>query len=159
MKQSAKMTNKSANEPSEVKIPDKLPKTLRDEIDDDELSLAIDMGMSTYAVIEITGCVDEETMKVTPAVQRLMDRVPTYTEYVPRSEGIRIIGRSFGQPIELDCLGSGPDLGELTISIYHLCDRWVDISGIPIVDRPFRNIEKLIDELVAAMVEKRIYLK
>jgi hypothetical protein len=55
MKQSAKMTNKSANERGEVKIPNKLPKTLRDEIDDDDLSLAIDMGMGTFAIIRLRG--------------------------------------------------------------------------------------------------------
>jgi hypothetical protein len=58
----------------------------------------------------------------------------------------------------VDCDGSSPDLADFTISIYRNCDRWVDISGIPIVDKPFGNIEKLIDELMADM-EKYLYLK
>jgi hypothetical protein len=62
--------------------------------------------------------------------------------------------QSFGQPIDLDCDGSSPDLVDFTISIYHDCDRWVDISGMSIVDKPFRNIEKLIDELLV----KQLYL-
>jgi hypothetical protein len=130
---------------------------LRDELDDEDLSLAIDMGFDIYAVIEITGCVDPKTMKVEPAVQRLIDRAGTYTEYVPRSEGVRMIGRSFGDPIDLDCDAMTAGLADFTISIYHLCDRWVDISGIPIVDKPFRDIGSLIDELLAKMKE-RIYL-
>jgi hypothetical protein len=134
-----------------VRIPNKLPKILRGEIDDDDLSLAIDMGFESYAVIEITGCVDEETMKVKPAVQRLIERARTYAEYVPRSDGVRIIGRSCGQPLELDCVGRGPGFVDCTISMYYHCDRWVDISGIPIVELPFRNIEKLIDELLTKM--------
>jgi hypothetical protein len=141
-----------------VKVLNELPKVLRDEIDDDDFSLAIDMGMDTFAVIEVTGCVDEETMKVAPAVQRLIERADTYTEYVPRSEGIRIIGRSFGQAIDLDCDCESSDLADFTISIYHDCDRWVEISGIPMIHKPFRNIEKLIEELVAEM-KKCIHLK
>jgi hypothetical protein len=35
-------------------IPSKLPKVLRDEIRDDDFSLAIDMGDDTFAVIEVT---------------------------------------------------------------------------------------------------------
>jgi len=134
-----------------IKVLTDLPKVLRDEIGDDDFSLAIDIGMDTFAVIEVTGCVDGETMKVVPTVQRLIDRAGTYTEYVPRSDGIRIIGRSFGECIDLDCDGDSPDLPDFTISIYHACDRWVDISGIPILDKPFRNIEKLIDELMEEM--------
>jgi len=116
------------------------------------------MGFDTFAVIETTGCVNEETMKVEPAVQRLIERADTYTEYVPRSEGIRIIGRSFGPPIDFDCDGDSSDSAHVTISIYRNCDRWVDISGIPIVDKPFRNIDGLIDELLSEMKEC-IYLK
>jgi hypothetical protein len=74
----------------------------------DDLSLAIDMQMDNFGVIEVTGCVDEKTMKVVPAVQRLIERADTYIEYVPRSDGIRIIGISFGECIDLDCLGEQP---------------------------------------------------
>ena len=123
---------------------------LRDAIDDDVLSLAIDMN-DMHAVIEITGCVHPKTMNVAPAVQRLIERAGSYTEYVPRSEGIRIIGRSFGQTIDLDCDGDSSDLADFTVSIYRRCDRWVAISGIPIVDRPFRNIDGIIDELMEEM--------
>ena|SRR5215510_9724412 len=164
MKQSIKRRAKLPKMPKDemgwqpLKTSEKLPKVLKDEIGDDELSLAIDMGFGILAVIEITGCVEEETMKVEPAIQRLIERAGTYTEYVPRSEGVRIIGRSFGQPIDLDCDGSSPDLTDFTISIYHDCDRWVDISGMPILDKPFRNIEKLIDELLAEM-KQRICLR
>jgi hypothetical protein len=136
-----------------VRIPSKLPKVLRDAIDDDVLSLAIDMN-DMHAVIEIAGCVDPKTMKVDPAVQRLIERAGSYTEYVPRSDGIRIIGRSFGEAIDLDCDGDSSD-SDFTISIYRNCDRWVDISGIPIVEKRFSNIDKLIDEL---MEETQLHL-
>ena len=131
----------------------KLPKVLKDEIGEDELSLAIDLGFGNLAVIEITGCVHEETMKVEPTVQRLIERADTYTEYVPWSDGIRIIGRSFGQAVNLDCRGETSDSTVFTISINHDCDRWVDFSGIPILDKRFRNIERLIDELLAEKQE------
>jgi hypothetical protein len=158
VKRSVRMVNKVPRPLKEVKIPNKLPKVLRDELDDENLSLAIDMGFDIYAVIEITGCVDPKTMKVVPAVQRLIAQADSYTEFVPRSEGIRIIGRSFGQAVDLDCDGESSDLADFTISIYHSSDRWVDISGIPILDKPFRNIEKLIEELLAEMREC-IYLE
>jgi|SRR5882672_170758 len=160
MKRSAvKMVNKSPKALREVKMPNKLPKVLRDELDDEDLSLAIDMGFDIYAVIEITGCVDPKTMKVVPAVQRLIARADSYTEFVPRSDGIRIIGLSYGgKTIDLDCHGDSSDSADVTISIYRNCDRWVDISGIPIHDNPLRNITKLIDELVSEM-ENYVYLK
>ena len=141
-----------------MKVLSKLPKVLRDEIGDDDFSLAIDMGFDTFAVIEITECVDEDTMKVHPAVQGLIERADTYAEYVHRCGGVRIIGRSLGPPIDFDFDGDSADLADFTISIYRNCDRWVDISGIPIVDKPFGNIEKLIDELMAD-IEKYLYLK
>jgi hypothetical protein len=78
--------------------------------------------------------------------------------FVPRSEGVRIIGRSFGRPIDLDCDAMTAGLADFTISIYHLCDRWVDISGMPIVDKPFRNIENLIDKLLTE-IKECIYLE
>jgi hypothetical protein len=63
-----------------VKVPSKLPKVLREEIeDDDDLSLALDMGLGTFVVIEITECVNEKTMKVIPSVQRLINRADSYT--------------------------------------------------------------------------------
>jgi hypothetical protein len=140
-----------------VKMPNKLPKVLRDEFDEHDLSLAIDMD-DLHAVIEVAGCVDPKTMKVQPSVQRLIAQADSYTEFVPRSDGIRIIGLSHGgEPIDLDCLGRSSDSAALVISIYRNCDRWVDISGIPIVDKPLRNIRKLIEELVAEM-ENYIYL-
>jgi hypothetical protein len=161
MKSPVKMRNKPPkmrDEKQSVKMPNKLPKVLRDEFDDCDLSLAIDMD-DLHAVIEVTGCVDPRTMKVEPAVQRLVAQADSYTEFVPRSEGIRIIGLSYGgKPIDLDCHGDSSDSADLTISIYRNCDRWVDISGIPIVDKPLRNIGKLIDELVAGM-KNYIYLK
>jgi len=132
-------------------MPNKLPNVLKGRIEDDSLSLAIDMGFDHFAVIEVTECVDEKTMKVEPAVQRMIERAGSYTEYVPRSNGIRIIGLSFGPPVELDCRGESDDSSHFLISIYRNCDRWVDISGRPIVDKPLRNIDKLIDELMADM--------
>ncbi len=46
----------------------------------------------------------------------------------------------------------------ITFSIHRNCDRWVPISGLPIVDKRFANIDKLIDELMAHM-EQCLYLK
>jgi hypothetical protein len=143
--------------PKEVKMPNKLPKVLRDEFDDCSLSLAIDMGLD-FAVIEIRQCVEEKAMKVEPAVQRLIERAGTYTEYVPCCEGVRMIGWSCGGSIDLDCDARSRGLAYFNISIYRQCDRWVAVSGIPIVDKPFRNLDSLIDGLLAEM-KKCIYLK
>jgi|SRR5215510_4138681 len=97
-------------------------------------------------------------MKVEAAVQRLIDRAGSYTEFVPRSDGIRIMGLSYGGPsIDIHCRGQSSESVNLTISIHRNCDRWVDISGIPLFDEPFRNIEKLVGELMADM-EEYLYL-
>jgi len=129
-----------------VKMPNELPKVLKDNVDDDSLSFAIHIN-GKYAVIEVPGCVDEKTLKVDdPDVQHLIERADTYTEYVPRSGGIRIIGRSFG--------GRAVDLGtssdsDQTMAMYRRCDRWVDISGIPILnDDRLRNLDKIMHELM-----------
>jgi hypothetical protein len=71
---------------------------------------------------------------------------------MPLSDGIRIIGLSYGGcPIDLGCSAESPDSAELTISIHRSCDRWVPISGLQIVDKRFANIDKLIDELMECM--------
>jgi hypothetical protein len=44
-----------------VIIPGKLPKFLKGEIQDFQLSLAIDLESDYFAVIEITDCVEEES--------------------------------------------------------------------------------------------------
>ena len=108
MKQSVKIANKPPKALKEVKIPSKLPKVLRDEIDDDDLSLAVDMGMDTFAIIEVTGCVDERTMKVKPAVHRLIERAGTYTEYVPRSEEFESSGGHSDELSMLTARGRAP---------------------------------------------------
>ena len=158
MKQSLKkpkmLTQDEIGEKQSVKVPDKLPKAFKDNIDNDDLSLAIDMALSNFAVIEVTGCVDEQTMKVEPAVQRLIERAGTYVEFVPRSDGIRIIGLTYcGKSTDLHCRGQSFDSANFTISIHRNCDRWVDISGIPLLDKPFRKIDELIDELIAEIAE------
>ena len=79
-------------------------------------------------------------------MQQLIDRADTYTEYVPRCDGIRIIGEvSVGGPVtEIEC--ATENVG-VHVSVYRNCDRWVDLSGIPIVDKPLRHIDDLISEL------------
>jgi hypothetical protein len=136
----------------QIKNAEELPKALRDNIDEDSLSLAIDMAEANIAIIEITGCVDTKTMKVDAAVQRLIDRAGSYTEFVPGSDGIRIMGLShYGDSIDLHCHGEGSELVNLAISIHYKCNRLVGISGMPLVDEPFRNVENLIEELKANM--------
>jgi hypothetical protein len=139
-----------------VKMPNKLPHVLKDLIEEDSLSLAVDVD-DNLGIIEVADCVDLRTRELQHAVQRLIERAGTYTEYIPRCGGIRMIGMSYGQPIDLNCHGSS-GLSDFTISIHRNCDRWVDISGIPIVDNVFGCIDKLIDELVADM-ENYLYLR
>jgi hypothetical protein len=135
----------------------KLPKALKEDLDEECLSLAIDID-DLHAVIEITGCVNGKTGKVDRAVQRIIDRAESYAEQMPHHDGIRIIGRTYGgSPIDLGCCAESPDWSEMTISIYRNCDRWVPISGLPIVNKRFENLDKLIDELMARM-EDRLYL-
>ncbi len=61
-----KVLKDEIDEKQSVRIPSKLPKVLRDAIDDDVLSLAIDMN-DMHAVIEITGCVDPKTKQIRPS--------------------------------------------------------------------------------------------
>lgn len=155
MKQSVKMPKKPQQAPSDederqsVKMWSKLPQALKEELEEDCLSLAIDMK-DNHAVIEITDCVRDG--KVDPAVQRLINRARSYAERIPSSDGVRIIGLSYdSSPVDLGCCAESPDSSELTISIHRNCDRWVPISGLPIVDKRFENVDELIDELVAHM--------
>jgi hypothetical protein len=74
-----------------------------------------------FAVIEVTDCVDEETMKVERTVQRLIERADSYTEYVNRDygiHGIRIIGRSSGPPVDIACSGRSADSAHFTVRIH-----------------------------------------
>src|SRR5215510_1350878 len=77
-----------------IKVLTDLPKVLRDEIGDDDFSLAIDIGMDTFAVIEVTGCVDGETMKVVPTVQRLIERAPIPSMCLGATEFESLAGHS-----------------------------------------------------------------
>jgi hypothetical protein len=130
----------------------KLPKPLTDGIDKDCFSLAVDC--IDLAVIEVAGCVYE---KLDLSIERLIERADSYTEYFPRSEGIRIIGYSYGHlPLEMNYVLETSDCANTTLSIYRCCDRWVDISGIPIYDRPFANIDSTINDLLA---KTRSYLR
>jgi hypothetical protein len=140
-----------------VKTFNKLSCVLRELIDEDCLSFAINVKYGV-AVIEVVNCVNTKTGKVEHAIQSLIDRAGTYTEYVPRTAGIRIIGMADGQPIDLDCGLERSDSSSSTISIRRNCDRWVEVSGIPIVDDVFSEIDELIEQLVAS-IGKRIYLK
>ena len=127
----------------------KIPKNLAGSFEMDDFSLAVDCGYG-LGVIEATECFDDKTQKVTnEGIQRLIDRADTYTEYVPRRSGIRIIGQVHpGHVTEIDCATDNPDV---LLSVYRNCDRWVDISGIPIVDKPLRHICNLINEIEGDM--------
>jgi hypothetical protein len=48
-------------------------------------------------------------------------------------------------------------LAAFAITIHRNCDRRVDISGLPIVEKRFSNIDKLIDELMEEM-QLHLYL-
>jgi hypothetical protein len=123
----------------------KLPKSLMSFAKNEWLSLAVDCGWGV-GVIEITECFDDETQTVKDkGVQKLIDRADTYTEYVQRCGGIRIIGvvQGGGPVTEIECATENDDVH---VSVYRNCDRWVDLSGIPIVDKPLRHIDDLISE-------------
>jgi len=66
-----------------VKMPNKLPHVLKDLIEEDSLSLAVDVD-DNLGIIEVADCVDLRTRELQHAVQRLIERAGTYTEYIPR---------------------------------------------------------------------------
>jgi hypothetical protein len=91
-----------------VKMWSKLPKALKEDLDEECLSLAIEID-DLHAVIEIIGCVNSKTGKVDRAVQRIIARAESYVERMPRHDGIRIIGCSYGgSPIDLGCCAEVP---------------------------------------------------
>jgi hypothetical protein len=139
------MSNKQKSSFLEKAI-NQLPKTLKDSIEHDQISLAL--VDDELAIIEVTGCYDEEKNEIScPAVRRLIERADTYVEYSPLCGSVRLIGRARGRTVELDC--RGPD--DSLISIYRNSVRWVEISGIVIVDRPLRFIDDIVDHLVDEM--------
>jgi hypothetical protein len=82
----------------------------------------------------------------------LIEQFNSYTEYVPGTNGIRIIGLSFEEScrLEIKCVIKSDDSNDLhTLSIYRCCDRWTDISGIQIFDRPLEEIDSPLNELIA----------
>jgi hypothetical protein len=126
-----------------------LPEALKGPIAEDSFSLALD-ATDHVGVIEITCCYDAEKKQVTvPEVERLIARADTYVEYVPRCDGVRIIGVAYGKSVELDLMCIVEDAADCSMSIYRNCDRWVDVSGIPIVDKELGNVDRLIDGLVS----------
>jgi hypothetical protein len=123
-----------------------LPSAPTDGIESDSFSLAFYCG--DLAVIEIECCFNEQ---IDPYVRRFIDQADSYTEYVPRSEGIRIIGYSLQKhsPLETISALETPACLRSTLSIYRCCHRWINISGIAILDQPFSYIDDTIDELLA----------
>jgi hypothetical protein len=123
-----------------------LPKALKGSIDPDAISLALDNY--EFAIIEISQCYDQKKKEIAPpAVRRLVERADTYVEYAPLLDGVRIIGWATGKTADLTVYG--PD--DTGIWIYRNSDRWVDISGIVIVDKPLRFIDDVVDDLLDEM--------
>jgi hypothetical protein len=135
-----------------------LPLPLRN-LDDDcgTFSLAIDCD-DELGVIEITSCYDWEKKEFyRPEARRLVEQFDTYAEYIPRCEGVRIIGHSYyhhGGPTEEGGHLLSNDFGmtDSVISVYRNSDRWVDISGMAIEDKTLRNIDQQIDKLLSRTV-------
>ena len=126
-----------------AKAINQLPKSLKDSIEHDSISLALDNY--ELAVIEVTQCYDAKKKEILPlAVRHLIERADTYVECAPTFDGVRVIGWANGITVEVDC--DGPD--DTSISIYRNCLRWVEISGIVIVDKPLRVIDDIVDHLV-----------
>jgi hypothetical protein len=127
----------------------KYSKHLTDWFTENNLSLII--NVHHFVVIEVSECVYDE---IDPPIRMLIEQFNSYTEYVPRTDGIRIIGYSEQNPescpLEIKCvIESGRFNDSHTLSIYRCCDRWTEISGIPIFDRPVEEIDGPINELIA----------
>jgi hypothetical protein len=125
----------------------KYSKHLKECFTENNLSLAI--NMYHLVVIEVSQCVHEE---IDLPIRMLIEQFNSYTEYVPRTNGIRIIGYSFKEtcPLEIECVIRSSHSNDLhTLSIYRCCDRWTVVSGIPIFDRPVEEIDGPINELIA----------
>jgi hypothetical protein len=138
-----------------------LPSQLTD-LDDDTFSLAVDCD-DDLGVIEITNCYNWEKKECNqPEVKRLVEQFDTYAEYVPRCEGVRIIGHAFyhGGPAEKDghLLSNDFEMTESHISVYRNSDRWVDISGMVIEDKTMRVIDPQINKLLSKTL-KMFYLR
>lgn len=126
----------------------KYPRHLMEWFTENNLSLAI--NHHCLAVIEVPECVHKK--KIDRPIDTLIDQFDSYTEYVPRMNGIRIMGISFENSCHLEnrcVIDSSPSKESHRLSIFRCCDRWTDISGIQLLDRPLRELDLWINELIA----------
>jgi hypothetical protein len=137
-----------------------LPETLRNHMKRSGglISLQLDtLHGNQIGSVEIQACYDRENKKILfPEVAQWIERANTYVEFAPDfgpPEGIRIIGYiEHGRSSERIHWKEGhpdPTIKYCSVITVHSHPKPIEVSGVPIVDKEFSDINWLVDEVLS----------
>ena len=94
-----------------------------------------------YVAFDIDDCRDAQTGVIHPWATNLIARANSYTEVTVSGTGIRIIGTGIGSELHL----KKPVVDGVSCEIYRKATRYIVMTGQQIGDKPFANIDAVID--------------